>query len=364
MAAEDPRRRSAAVRIAPMIVIGVIVSVCGIALGLLIDWFPVAASKEAKDIDTLWDVLIICSVPVFVLVETVVLYSVWKFRMRPGEELEDGPPIHGNTRLEVVWTAVPAILLVALCSYAYIVLHDIEQAPAAGNEMKVRVVGQQFTWIFYYPGENGGKEIASPELYLPESTPVKFTIQSRDVIHDFWVPAFRQKIDAVPGINTSYRITTTHVKGSFPVVCAELCGLGHSTMRQTAHVVSKADFDSWLQKLRSGSSAQGGGGSQGGGGGGSSSADDGKTLFTSTAQPAACGSCHTLADAGTSGTTGPNLDDVLKGKDAAFIKQSIEDPDAEVADGFSKGIMPKFGDSLEADQVDALVKYLSDVAGK
>jgi cytochrome c oxidase subunit 2 len=363
MAAEDPRRRSAQVRVMPMIVIGVIVAACGIALGLIIDWFPIAASKEAKRIDTLWDVLIIFSVPVFVLVETVVLYSVWKFRMRPGEELEDGPPIHGNTRLEVVWTAIPAILLVALCSYAYIVLHDIESAPAAGKEMKVRVVGQQFTWIFYYPGENGGKEVASPQLYLPVNTPVKFTVQSRDVIHDFWVPAFRQKIDAVPGIDTSYRITTTDVKGRFPVVCAELCGLGHSTMRQTAHVVSKPDFDTWLQKLRSGGGASGGGAS-GGGNSGGSAATDGKTLFTQAAQPTACASCHTLADAGSTGTTGPNLDDVLKGKDAAFIKQSIEDPDAEVAAGYSKGIMPDYGDSLKPEQVNALVKYLSNVAGK
>jgi cytochrome c oxidase subunit II len=246
---ETPRRRGGDVRVAPMIVIGVIVALCGIALGLAINWFPVAASAEAHKIDTLWDVLLICSVPVFVLVETVVLYSVWKFRMRPGEELLDGPPIHGNTRLEVIWTAIPAILLVALCSYAYVVLHDIEQAPAA-QEMNVRVVGQQFTWTFYYPGENGGKEISSPELYLPERTHVKFIVQSRDVIHDFWVPAFRQKIDAVPGINTSYRVTTTGVKGNFAVVCAELCGLGHATMRQTAHVVTKPVFDKWLADQR------------------------------------------------------------------------------------------------------------------
>src|SRR5919202_859864 len=78
-------------------------------------------------------VLVICSVPVFVLVATVVLFAVRDFRMRPGQENLDGPPIHGNTRLEVIWTAVPAILLVSLCSYAYIVLHDAEKAPAAGN---------------------------------------------------------------------------------------------------------------------------------------------------------------------------------------------------------------------------------------
>jgi cytochrome c oxidase subunit 2 len=234
--------------IGQLVAIGAIASVLGIALGLLIDWFPVSASGEAKHIDTLWDVLIIASVPVFVLVQTVVLYCVWKFRMRPGEELVDGPPIHGNTRLEIVWTAIPAILLVGLCSYAYIVLHDIEKAQANAT-MNVRVVGEQFTWTFHYPGESGGKELVSHELYLPVDTEVKFTVQSKDVIHDFWVPAFREKIDAVPGIDTTYSVETTRV-GNYAVVCAELCGLGHSAMRQTAHVMPKAEFDSWLSDLK------------------------------------------------------------------------------------------------------------------
>jgi cytochrome c oxidase subunit 2 len=231
-----------------MFAIGIIASLLGIALGLVIDWFPVAASGEAKDIDTLWDVLLIASVPVFVLVQTIVLYCVWKYRMRPGEELMDGPPIHGNTRLEVIWTAIPAILLVGLCTYAYVVLRDIEKADAAG-QMQVRVVGEQFTWTFFYPGEGGGTEISSPQLYLPIDQQVKFTVQSKDVIHDFWVPAFRQKIDAVPGIDTSFLITTTR-EGQYPVVCAELCGLGHAAMRQTAHVLPREDFDRWLEERR------------------------------------------------------------------------------------------------------------------
>jgi len=250
MAAEPtPGIRDRRAPVGPMIVIGLIASVLGIALGLLIDWFPVAASGEAKDIDTLWDVLIIASVPVFVLVQTIVLYSVWKFRMRPGEELQDGPPIHGNTKLEVLWTAIPAVLLVGLCSYAYVILHDIEKA-AASATMNVRVVGEQFTWTFHYPGASGGKEVMSNELYLPLDTEVKFTVQSKDVIHDFWVPAFREKIDAVPGIDTTYSVKTTRA-GDYAVVCAELCGLGHSAMRQTAHVVPKAEFDSWLDEQRS-----------------------------------------------------------------------------------------------------------------
>jgi cytochrome c oxidase subunit 2 len=231
-----------------LVVIGVVLALIGIAIGLAINWFPVQASGEAKKIDTLWDVLLIASVPVFVLVQTIVLYSVWKFRMRPGEEDMDGPPIHGNTRLEIIWTAIPATLLVGLCTYAYITLHDIEKA-AGASAMPVRVVGEQFTWTFYYPAQAGGKEVSSHELYLPVDTDVKFTVQSKDVIHDFWIPAFREKIDAVPGINTSYGVNTTRV-GDYAVVCAELCGLGHSTMRQTAHVLPKPDFDMWLADQR------------------------------------------------------------------------------------------------------------------
>jgi cytochrome c oxidase subunit 2 len=341
----------------PLLAIGLITSACGIALGLTIHWFPTQASEEAKDIDTLWDVLVIVSVPIFVLVETIVLYSAWRFRMRPGEELKDGPPIHGNTRLEVVWTAIPAIILVLLCSYAYKVLHDIETAEA--SEMQVRVVGEQFTWTFYYPNA-GGKEIASPQLYLPKGKQVKFDIQSKDVLHDFWVPAFRQKIDAVPGITTHFRVKPIKT-GTYPVVCAELCGLGHSVMRQTAHVVSQAEFDKWLAAKKEKAAGGGAGGAPAGGGG---AAPDGKTIFTKTASPA-CASCHTLSDAGATGTIGPNLDKVLKGKDAAFIQQSIEDPGAEVAKGFQDGIMPtNYKDTLQPEEIKAVTDYLVKVATK
>lgn len=231
-----------------MLVIGAIASAIGIAVALAIDWFPKAGSTQADDIDTLFDVLLIASVPIFVLVEVVVLFSVWKFRMRPGQELEDGAPIHGNTMLEVIWTTIPALILVGLCAYAYVVLGDIEEKKP--NTMVVNVTGEQFTWTFQYPGENGSKAVRSNQLYLPANQPVEFKVRSKDVIHDFWVPEFRMKIDAVPGITTEYRITTTADTRDYPVVCAELCGLGHATMRQTAHVLSESDFDSWMARKR------------------------------------------------------------------------------------------------------------------
>jgi cytochrome c oxidase subunit 2 len=365
MRADMERGRDASLRptIIKAAVLSVIASIIGVAFGLLIDWFPPQGSTQSHKIDTFWDVLIICSVPVFVLVASVVLFSVFKFRMRPGEEELQGPPIHGNTRLEVIWTSLPAMMLIALCAYAYIVLHDIEKAPAksAGPEMQVKVVGQQFTWTFEYTGTDG-KTFKSSQLYVPEGKSVRFNVTAKDVLHDFWVPAWRMKIDAVPGITTHYRITPvkTGRKHVYPVVCAELCGLGHAFMRQTAHVYPQKDFDAWM------ASHSGGGTQASTGGGAAPAAIDGKKLFADGNGTAiACGSCHTLSDAGSTAKIGPNLDTALAGKDATFIETSIVNPNAEIAAGFQKGIMPQdFAKTLSKAEIAALVKYLSTVTKK
>jgi cytochrome c oxidase subunit 2 len=331
-----------------MLGIGIVASILGIAAGLLIDWFPIAASEEAKPIDTLWDVLIIASVPVFVGVTVVVLFSVAKFRMRKGEENLDGPPIHGNTRLEIIWTTIPAILLVGLCTYAFIVLEDVEKAQA--NTMEVRVVGEQFAWTFFYPNPaGGGEEIATTELHLPVNRPVKFTLQSKDVIHDFWVPAFRIKKDAVPGIDVTYSVTPNRV-GRYPIVCAELCGLGHAAMRAAVIVESQEEFDRFLQTAANPPTPT----PAAGGGGGEA---DGKTLFTSNG----CGGCHTLSDAGSNATVGPNLDEALQGMDVAEIRESIADPGAKITDGYTNMMPGDYEQKLGADGVDALAEYLAEV---
>jgi cytochrome c oxidase subunit 2 len=201
-----------------MLLIGLVVSLVGDAIVLLIDWFPVAATKSAHQIDTLYDVLLVVSVPIFVLVMTVAIYSVVKFRARPGD-MGDGPPIHGNTRLEVIWVT---------------------------NEMHVQVIAQQFEWHFQYPGEGNVK---SNQLYLPKDRPVKFDINTEDVIHSFWSPEFRLKSDAVPGITTHIRVTPDRL-GRYDVVCTELCGLGHATMRAFIYVVTPAQFNAWVASRR------------------------------------------------------------------------------------------------------------------
>jgi cytochrome c oxidase subunit 2 len=373
-----------------MLVIGVIAVAIGIPIALIIPWFPEKASRQAGNVRTLYDVLLIASVPVFVLVETVVLFSVWKFRMRPGDELKDGPPIHGNTRLEVVWTAVPAVLIVCLCTYAYTVLRSNEDSQK--GEMTVNVTERQFAFEFSYPGA-GGKTVVSPQLYLAKDQPVVFKLRSLDVIHSFFVPQFSEKLDAVPGITTTVRVTPTRL-GNFAAECTELCGAGHSLMRAPVHVVTPAAFRTWLQSQpanatppigtppplaaqpgvpgagappTSTSPSTSGSPSSGSGSSSATSAAAGKAVFTGSA---GCGSCHTLAAAGTSGTVGPNLglkvvpDAKKRGLPLKqFIFESITKPNAYLSPGFGANIMPQtFSKTLTSTQVQALVNFISSVA--
>ena len=227
------------------IVAGVLATAIGIVLSYTIKWFPPQASTQAHHTDTLYHVLVIASVPIFVLVVTVILFSVWQFRMKPGEEEKDGPPIHGNTRLEVLWTVFPAVLLLGLVSYSFVVLHENERKPA--KEMVVEVTGRQFAWSYAYPRSvTGGAPLRSYSLYVPKGESVYFHIHSRDVIHAFYIPAFRLQEDAVPGITTHIRATPIRL-GTYPVVCNLLCGVGHALMRSAIHVVTPARFEAWIK---------------------------------------------------------------------------------------------------------------------
>jgi cytochrome c oxidase subunit 2 len=372
-----------------MLAIAVIGIVIGIPIALLIPWFPANGSKQAANVRTLYDVLLIVSVPVFVIVETVVVFSVWKFRMRPGEEKKDGPPIHGNTRLEIVWTAVPAIMLVSLATYAYTVLRSNEDSQK--GEITVNVTERQFAFEFSYPGLDG-KNVASSQLYLAKDQPYVFKLRSLDVIHSFFVPQFSQKIDAVPGITTTLRVTPTRI-GTYPAECTELCGAGHSLMRSTVRVVTPAAFQAWISAQPANApppigSPPPAAAQPGVPGAGSSSAAStsspsaaaspssssasasatsaGKAVFTGSA---GCGTCHTLAAAGTSGAVGPNLGTAIVA-DAkkrglplkAFILESITKPNAYLSPGFQAGIMPQtFAQTLTTAQLQALVNFIASV---
>jgi cytochrome c oxidase subunit 2 len=338
--------------------ISLVATAVGIAIVLWIDWFPSQASTAASDIDTLYDVLLVISVPIFVLVMAVALYSVYAFRVKPGDT-RDGAPIHGNTRLEVIWVTIPFLIVTALAIYGWIVLVDIEESKA--DALVVDVTGQQFAWSFEYPDDG---EVQVNQLVLPKDRPVEFRVHTLDVLHDFWVPDFRLKTDAVPGLTTHIRVTPNRL-GAFPVVCAELCGIGHSTMRQTVRVVEPAAFDDWLAEQQQ---ADADGGVEANGG---DPIAAGRQLFDDTG----CNACHMLADAGATGQAGPSLDDLAAqaaqlGQQQGmtpeeYVRAAIVDPDAFVVEGFQPGLMPSdFGDQLSPAEIDTLVEYLLSVTGE
>lgn len=327
-----------------LVVIGVLLGAGATLVALLIPWLPASASDERDGIDLVFWFVTAVSIAIFSLVGAIILYSVFKFRARPDDD-SDGPPIHGHTGLEIVWTAIPAILVTAISVMSGIVL--IQNDRASGNSMTVEVTAQQFAWSFKYPE---AKDLTAATLRLPLGRSVELKLTSKDVIHSFWVPQFGQKQDALPGSVTHLVITPTKL-GEFPVVCTELCGLGHALMRSQAIVMKPAAFDAWLRRQQT---ALAGPPSQAG-----------KSVFAANG----CGSCHTLKAAGTTAKIGPDLDKLPAQAQKAgrpleqFIRESIVDPNAYVESGFLKNVMPQTYAQLPKDQLDALVSYLAS-AGK
>jgi cytochrome c oxidase subunit 2 len=317
--------------------LGVLAGGIATAVALLLPWLPQPASDEAGRIfDVFWFVTVICIV-IFALVTAVMLYSIWKFKAAPDDD-SDGPPTHGHTGLEIWWTVIPTLLVTAIGIVSAIALGKNDAL--AANTLRVNVTAQQFAWSFGYNGD----KVTTGTLRVPVNRSLELTFTAKDVIHSFWVPEWGQKQDTVPGIHPTLHITPNKI-GRFPVICTELCGLGHATMRTYAIVMPQAAFDKWLQQT---------GGAQGS----PNAAVSGESVFKE--QP--CGSCHTLTAAGSKGTVGPDLDKSAEYAQQAgrpvedFVRESITDPNAYVEKGYPKGVMPPF--DLPKDKLDALVQYL------
>ncbi len=338
-----------------LILLGILFGAAAAAVALLVPWLPDPASKQADRIDfVFWFVTVIC-IAIFALVAAVIVYALLKFRARPDDDT-DGPPIHGHTGLEIVWTAVPAVLVTAISIVSAVVLARNEHLPSASaaagqrdplKPLVVRVTAQQFAWLFEYPGFG---KVTSSTLRLPLHTPVQLKLFALDVIHSFWVPEFGQKQDAVPGLETHLVITPKRL-GTFPVICTELCGLGHALMRSQAIVMTTQKFRAWAKQQQGGAT----------GGAGGAAGPSGKQLFVSNG----CDACHTFKPANAKGTVGPDLDKLHQLAQRAgkpleqFIRESIVDPNAYVAPGYPKNVMPGTFGSLPKQQLDALVQFLA-----
>lgn len=270
----------------------------GIALTLISLWYgqnhglmPVAASNEASQVDALFNMMMTIATGLFLLVEGTLILAAIRFRRRKDDNT-DGPPIHGNVPLEIVWTAIPAITVLIISIYSFEIYnsmggldpmasHDhygakvahahemspqgnvdqnlIAIAPSKGAialglgaspenrgkavPLTVNVMGLQYAWLFTYP-ESG---ITTGELHIPVGQEVDLRISAQDVLHAFWLPEFRLKQDAIPGRETELRFTPNKV-GQYPIVCAELCGAYHGAMGAQLFVQTPEEFQAWMQE--------------------------------------------------------------------------------------------------------------------
>ena len=314
-----------------LVAIAVVVAVVTTAIAVLVDWLPEQASAERGGIDfLLWMTVGIC-IFVFSVVAAVSIYSALKFRVRPDDD-SDGAPIHGHTGVEIVWTIVPTILVTIIAVVSAVVLARNDKPTE--DPLTVEVLGQQFTWQFTYPEQEGVK---ATDLYLPIDRSTKLVLEARDVIHSFWVPEFGQKQDMVPGIVTTLIVTPTKL-GRFRLICTELCGLGHGVMRSRAIVLRQPEFDAWARRQHQvGSETTGGAGRRA----------NPKQVFVTN-----CGGCHTLDRAGTSGNVGPNLTNVDLELDA--ILEQIRK---------GGGGMPPFENQLSDAEIQQLGQYLTGSEG-
>ena len=349
-----------------MLLIALVAAAAGTAIAIFIPWLPKPASKEADRIDfVFWFVVGIC-IFIFSIVAAMMTYAVTHFRAAPDDD-SDGPPIHGHTGLEITWTLIPTLLVTAIGVVSAVVL---ARDDAVGkNPLRVHVTAQQFAWSFSYPDAN---DMTYAVMRLPLGRSVLLDLTAKDVIHSFWVPEFGQKQDTVPGLHTTLHITPTRT-GTFPVICTELCGAGHSLMRSEVIVMPRRAFAHWLASQKQASS--GGTGTTGGAATTPGGVNPGSTTPGGNAQQLgalvfknnACGSCHTFTPAGASGKVGPDLDKLpqyaqqAKQPLEAFVHQSIVDPSAYIQPGFGD-LMPKTFASMPKSQLDALVQYL--ISGK
>jgi cytochrome c oxidase subunit 2 len=336
--------------VSPFYRVGFVALVLGalgsLAIWLTPSWFPVSAAVQADRQDELYFWLMVMSSFIFAIVIVFLVYSMVKFRAKPGDD-SDGEPIHGHAGLEIIWTVIPIVIVLGFAIYGAAALGRNEEL--SKDRLIVDVQAQQFAWTFTYPSYG---KLKTGILALPVGRQVEFHISAveHDVLHSFYIPAFRLKQDAVPGVPQKLIATPTKL-GTYMVTCAELCGIGHSQMRTVLHVLSPSDFTAWIADEKKAATQPPAGGNT-----------DPAAIFSSD-----CASCHTFQPANATGTVGPDLDNLAS--DASkygggespedYVKESIVDPDKVVVPGFPKGVMPTtFGTSLTSDQIDALVQYL------
>lgn len=311
-------------------------------------YLPEQASDFAPLVDSIHNWLTDISVFFTVAIVGAMIYFAIKYRRKNGVDHET-PQIEGNNLLEFIWTFVPSVICVVVAAYGYYGFKKIREVPTDEPVVEVNVTGKQWTWLFQYPN---GKQ-TSNEFTVPVNKPVRLIMTSTDVLHSFFVPDMRTKMDVIPGRYSMewFRPVKT---GTYQVYCTEFCGTQHSAMLAKLHVVAEAEYDRWLnQKERA-----------------KSPAELGREIYSGVG---ACSSCHTLDGSNLVGPTFLNLH-MKKGKfddgkeytaDDEYLRGAILNSQTDIVAGFPKpSPMPVFKDQLNNEQIGHLIAFIKTVKGE
>ncbi len=300
-------------------------------------WMPPQASTNASEVDFVFNFILWISVFFFLLIVGLMAAFVLLYRRREGYEPQPSPN-HSNT-LELIWTLIPIIIVIVIFYFGFKTYLNTKVAPA--NAMNIYVTGQKWDWFFKYP--NG---FVDNNLHAPIDRPVKLIITSDDVTHSLFIPAFRLKMDAVPGRYTTAWFQAKDV-GTYPLLCAEYCGTGHSDMLATVEVHEPGGYETWLEKASNIHNEM-------------SPAEAGKYLVVKR-----CTSCHTVDGTAHTGPTFKGLfgkNEMLKGGSTALVdenytRESILEPGVKIVEGYGN-VMPTFKGKLTDQDIMAIIEYM------
>lgn len=295
------------------------------------------ASSVAAEYNWLFWILVVVCGAVSTGIAFVVLYSAWHYRRKRDNELPP-PSISNSVKMEAAWTLIPLFLFMGMFAWGAKLYFDIERPP--GDAEQIYVVAKQWMWKTQRP--DGIREIN--ELHVPVGQPVKLLMISQDVVHSFYVPAFRIKQDVLPGRYTSIWFRATK-PGKYHLFCAEYCGTNHSQMIGWIYAMEQPQYQAWLQQ----GAAEG------------SLASDGEKLF----HQGGCANCHHFDGHGPGpdlrglyGTTVELADGTTTVADDAYIRRKLMDPRATTVRGFDKNVMPNFSKLVTEEDAIQLIAYI------
>ena len=297
-------------------------------------------SRIGGQVDSVFIFITVIGLFFFLLTQGALIYFAWRYRRKKTEEERETPYITGNSLLETLWVVIPSLLVLAIFFYGYVVFKEMRTPPPGATE--IAVTGKQWLFEFRYP--DGHLEVN--EVRVPVGKPVKFVMTSADVIHSFFLPAFRVKEDMIPGRYT-YLWVQPLKEGKYDIYCAEYCGTGHSVMRAVMVVMGVKEYDEWLGKGKEEEVKP--------------LAERGEELL----ERSGCLACHSLDGTAKIGPTLKGLygkkivfaDGTSTTADDNYIRESILDPNAGVVKGFQP-VMPTFKGVLKDEDITAIIVYI------